>query len=80
LKQYFFFETRIKDVDERDKIRNFKLPIDGQEIMTTFNLTPCKQVGLIKEAIKNAILEGIIRNDYEEARVYMFKVAQNVLK
>jgi len=79
LNQYAHLEKRIIEIDEKDKIRNFVMPITGEEIMKTFNLTPSKPVGLIKDAIKNAILDGIIKNDQEEARNYMFECAKNIL-
>ena len=64
---------KIKTVEEKDSIRNFQPPISGAEIMSTFNLKPCKTIGIIKEAIKEAILEGIIANNYEEAYKLMLE-------
>ena len=64
---------KIHTVEEKDNIRNFQPPISGAEIMSTFNLKPCKTIGIIKEAIKEAILEGIIANNYEEAYKLMLK-------
>ena len=64
---------KIKTVEEKDSIRNFQPPISGAEIMNTFNLKPCKTIGIIKEAIKEAILEGIIANNYEEAYKLMLE-------
>ena len=71
---------KLIEVEERDKIRNFQPPVSGEEIMKYFNLKPSKPVGLIKEAIKEAILEGKIKNDYDEALAYMKKIGQEIIK
>ena len=69
---------KIKDVEERDNIRNFQPPVTGEIIMNHYNIKPCKEIGLIKEKIKNAILDGDIKNDYEEAFKLMLKIGKSM--
>ena len=69
---------KIEEVEERDHIRNFQPPVSGEEIMTTFNIKPSREVGLIKDAIKEAILEGDIPNQYEPARDFMLKKGEEL--
>lgn len=66
---------KIKEVEARDHIRNFQPPISGELIMETFNLRPCREIGTLKEAVKEAILEGKIKNDYDEAYQFMLQKA-----
>lgn len=70
--------AKIKEVEERDRIRNFQPPISGELIMETFNLKPCREIGQIKDAIKEAILEGEIANDYDEAYQFMLNKAEKL--
>ena len=69
---------KIKEVEERDRVRNFQPPVTGEMIMNHFNLRPCKEIGLIKEAIKEAILEGEIPNEYEAAFALMIKKGSEI--
>lgn len=65
---------KIELVEKKDKIRNFQPPITGDVIMSHFNLKPCKEIGIIKEKIKNAILDGEIKNEYKDAFNLMIKI------
>ncbi|WP_196891553.1 CCA tRNA nucleotidyltransferase [Aureivirga marina] len=67
---------KIKEVEERDRIRNFQPPISGELIMETFDLKPCREIGLIKDRIKEAILEGEIPNEYEKAYHFMLELGK----
>lgn len=78
LDNYKLVRRKLVDIEEKDRIRNFQPPIMGEEIMRLFALEPCKEVGQIKEAIKEAILDGRIPNDYGAAYVYMLEVAQTM--
>ncbi|MCO4814892.1 MAG: HD domain-containing protein, partial [Flavobacteriales bacterium] len=74
-KNFELVVDKLKAVEEKDRIRNFEPPVSGKQIMDTFGLTPCKEIGTIKAKIKEAILEGVIKNDEEEALAFMYKVA-----
>ncbi len=71
LQNFALVRQKLKDIEEKDRVRNFQPPISGELIMQTYSLPPCRQVGLIKDAIKDAILDGVIRNDYDDAYKFM---------
>lgn len=75
LENFRLLRTRLIEVEESDKIRNFQPPIDGLEIMQTFGLGPCREVGLIKSAIKDAILDGKVPNEHDAVFNYMMEYA-----
>lgn len=75
---YELVKQKIIDIEEKDRVRNFQPPVDGKEIMDTFGLTPSRPVGEIKEAIKDAILDGVIGNDYTQAHHFMIEKANEL--
>lgn len=74
-------ERKLVEVEEKDKIRNFKNPITGEHVMKVYGLEPCNTIGVLKEAVKEAILDGIIENDFAQADAFMrVKAAEMGLK
>lgn len=75
-KNFEYVAKKIKEVEEKDHVRNFQPPISGEEIMEMFQLKPGREIGILKEKVKEAILEGIIANDKHEAKNFVIKEAK----
>ncbi|MDR1725185.1 MAG: CCA tRNA nucleotidyltransferase [Bacteroidales bacterium] len=78
LNNFKIVRKKLIELEEKDRIRNFQPPVSGKDIMQIFGLQPCIQVGIIKEAIKDAILDGKIHNDRAEALILMYEEAKKL--
>jgi len=77
-KNFEYVAVKIKEVEEKDQVTNFQPSITGEEIMVMFNLKPGKEIGILKEKVKEAILEGEILNEHDEARNFVIAEAEKL--
>lgn len=78
LDNFKLVRKRLKEIEERDRIRNFQPPVDGVEIMSTFGLKPCREVGVLKAEIKDAVLDGKVPNEHDAVFGYMLQFAETI--
>ena len=82
VKQYMqnfeIVKQKLIEIEEKDKIRQFQPPVNGEEIMEIFSLSPCREIGVLKTIIKDAILEGIIPNEHDAALAFVKEEAKKM--
>ena len=78
LENFRIVRQKLVDIEEKDRIRNFQPPVDGDEIMRLFNLKPCREIGVLKTALKDAILDGVVPNEREAAWQFVLDKAKEM--
>lgn len=78
LQNFKLVRSKLIEIEEKDRIRNFQPPVDGDEIMRLYNLSPCREIGILKTALKDAILDGKVANNYEEALAFIKNKAESM--
>ncbi len=79
LDNFKLVRQKLKDIEEKDRIRKFQPPVDGEEIMRIFNLPPCREIGILKNTLKDAILDGIVSNEHDAALDFIMQNAAKLL-